>query len=391
MEAPAVDRDALTTSPYTLPRSELRARRILSDWLAKADIQIDGNRPWDIHFNSPRLARRLLAGGSLTLGESYMDGDWEAPRLDAFFDRILSARLDREIVPAWLVFHVLKARIFNLQNKTRAWQVGERHYDLGNDFYAAMLDSRLTYTCGYWRDADNLEDAQVAKLDLICRKLELKPGMTVLDIGCGWGSFMAYAAEHYGVHCLGVTISKAQVNHVNQAFPHLSVEARLLDYREIDDTFDRIVSIGMFEHVGRRNHRTYMAVAQRCLKDDGLFLLHTIGRNNRSVGADPWISKYIFPNGELPSIGQIGDAVDDLFVVEDLHNFGADYDKTLMAWHANVEAAWPRFADRLGERFHRMWRYYLLSCAGAFRSRNIQLWQWVLHKTGVRRGYRRVS
>ncbi|HWV63130.1 MAG TPA: cyclopropane fatty acyl phospholipid synthase, partial [Oxalicibacterium sp.] len=283
----------------------------------------------------------------------------------------------------------LAAKLLNRQDMRRARQVGEVHYDLGNDFYAAMLDSRMTYTCGYWEQASNLEQAQVAKLDMICRKLQLKPGMRVLDIGCGWGSFMAYAAEKYGVECVGVSISKEQVALAKQRYPDLPLEFRLQDYRDLNETFDAIASVGMFEHVGHKNYRTYMEVAHRCLKDGGLFLLHTIGKNVRKSTPDPWIDKYIFPNGDLPSIGQIGDAADGLFVVEDLHNFGADYDKTLMAWFRNFDAAWPRFEAELGPRFYRMWRYYLLSCAGAFRARDIQLWQWVLSKEGVRDGYRR--
>ena len=224
---------------------------------------------------------------------------------------------------------------------------------------------------------------------MICRKLQLKPGMRVLDIGCGWGSFMSYAAENYGVQCVGVSISKEQVAWAQQRYAHLPLEFRLQDYRELNEPFDAIASVGMFEHVGRKNYRTYMEVAHRCLDKNGLFLLHTIGKNLRKSAPDPWIDKYIFPNGDLPSIGQIGDAVDNLFVVEDLHNFGADYDKTLMAWYQNFSHAWPRFEATLGKRFYRMWRYYLLSCAGAFRARDIQLWQWVLSKEGVRDGYRR--
>ncbi|MFA5494782.1 MAG: cyclopropane fatty acyl phospholipid synthase [Porticoccaceae bacterium] len=359
--------------------------------LARADVQIGGNRPWDIQFNTDDVPQRVLAHGSLGLGEAYIDGAWDVRRLDEFFYRVLRANLDQELHPLRLIFHSLKARLTNRQSAKRAWQVGERHYDLGNEFYAAMLDPRMTYTCGYWRDCDNLADAQEAKLDLVCRKLGLKPGMTVLDIGCGWGSFMGYAAEHYGVNCVGVTISREQAKLGRDKCKDLPVEFRLADYRAIDQRFDRIVSIGMFEHVGHKNYRTYMETAHRCLKDDGLFLLHTIGKNLRHGGADPWVDKYIFPNGELPSIGQIGDSVDQLFVVEDLHNFGADYDKTLMAWYTNFDRAWPRFAEQLGERFYRMWRYYLLCCAGAFRARNLQLWQWVLSKKGLVGGYSRIS
>ncbi|MDR5858868.1 cyclopropane fatty acyl phospholipid synthase [Halomonas eurihalina] len=368
------------------------SHRFVAELLEKADIRINGDRPWDIRFNAHRVIDEALARGNLGLGESYMNVAWDAERLDEFFHHLLRARLPDQINPRKLVFHHLRTRMLNLQTAKRAFEVGEAHYDLGNDFYAAMLDKRMTYTCGYWKNATTLDEAQEAKLDLICRKLELEPGMRVLDIGCGWGSFMAYAAEHYGVECVGLTISREQTEYGKQLMKHgLPVEFRLKDYRDETEQFDRIVSIGMFEHVGRKNYREYMEVAERCLKDNGLFLLHTIGKNVRDTSPDPWIDKYIFPNGELPALGHITDAAEELFVVEDLHNFGADYDKTLMAWHANFEANWHRFADTYGERFYRMWRYYLQSCAGAFRARDIQLWQFVLSKQGILGGYHRVS
>jgi len=364
------------------------AARLITSLLEKADIKVGGTRPWDIRIHDARMPERLLAQGNLGLGEAYMDGHWECDRLDEFFTRVLRAHLDEQIDPARLVFHALRARLLNRQTVRRAWKVGEQHYDIGNAFYEAMLDRRMTYTCGYWSGgAKTLDEAQEQKLDMICRKLGLQPGMRLLDIGCGWGSLMQFAAERYGVSCVGVTISKEQAELGAERCKGLPVEFRLQDYRMLDERFDRIASVGMFEHVGPKNYRAYMEVAHRCLADEGLFLLHTIGKNRRGTSPDPWIDKYIFPNGELPTIGQIADASGGLFVTEDLHNFGADYDRTLMAWHANFEAAWPRFADSMGERFYRMWRYYLLSCAGAFRARDIQLWQWVLSKNGVQGGY----
>lgn len=365
--------------------------RLAEDMLALADVRINGDRPWDMRFLAPGVPERVFADGTLGLGESYMDGEWDAEQLDAFFCHVVRARLEERVRPSILIWQSLKSRFLNRQSRQRARQVGEQHYDLGNDFYEAMLDRRMTYTCGYWKEATTLDEAQEAKLDLICRKLQLEPGMRLLDIGCGWGSFMAYAAEHYGVECVGVTISGEQLEWAQHHYPDLPLEFRLQDYRDVNERFDRIVSIGMFEHVGDRNYREFMAIAHRCLVDGGLFLLHTIGKNERRPVSDPWIDRYIFPNGELPSVGQIGDAVDNLFVVEDVHNFGPDYDRTLMAWCANFEAAWPRFADRLGQRFYRMWRYYLLSCAGIFRARDIQLWQWVLSKGGTRDVYPRIT
>jgi cyclopropane-fatty-acyl-phospholipid synthase len=381
-------------------------RNAAHDWfarlMARADIQVGGERPWDMRLLADDVPERVLGQGTVGLGESYMDGHWVADRLDQFFDKLVRANMalgpEAPVAatrpPVW---HLLKARLLNRQTRRRAWLVGQQHYDLGNDFYRAMLDARMTYTCGYWAGgAATLDQAQEAKLELVCQKLGLQPGMRVLDIGCGWGSFMKYAAERHGVRCVGVTVSAEQVALGRELCEGLQVEFLLQDYRALVDQakrlggrFDRIVSLGMFEHVGHKNYAAFMQVAQSLLVPDGLFLLHTIGRNETGHGTDPWIDKYIFPNGELPTIARIGRACEQRFVVEDLHNFGADYDRTLMSWHANVEAAWPRFAEQLGERFHRMWSYYLLSCAGAFRARDIQLWQWVLSPLGVRGGYRR--
>lgn len=384
-----MDMPRRVASDFLSERSSVH--RLMRDLLQEADIRIGGNRPWDMQLLAPGVPERVFAGGSLGLGESYMDGEWEVEQLDEFFNRIIRAHLEQKVSPSTIIWQALKSRFLNRQSLKRAYQVGEQHYDLGNEFYAAMLDRRMTYTCGYWKDATTLDEAQEAKLDLICRKLQLEPGMRVLDIGCGWGSFMAYAAEHYGVECVGITISREQVNWAKQAYPDLPLEFRLQDYREVDETFDSIVSVGMFEHVGGKNYRRFMEVAHRCLAADGLFLLHTIGKNERKPYTDPWIDRYIFPNGELPSAGQIGDAVDNLFVVEDVHNFGADYDRTLMAWYENFDDNWHRFASTLGPRFYRMWRYYLLSCAGVFRARDIQLWQWVLSKRGVEGVYPRIT
>ena len=394
--------DALARRDDATPATlDTAPRQWVAGLLGRADIRIvaddagDDARPWDMRLHDPAALDRALAEGNLGLGEAYMAGAWDCDRLDVFFEHLLRAHLDREVQPAQLAWHALQVKLFNRQNRRRAWQVGKAHYDLGNDFYAAMLDPRMAYSCGWWQGgARDLAQAQEAKLDLVCRKLGLQPGMRLLDIGCGWGSLMGYAAENYGVHCIGVTVSKEQAAFAQQRYAGLPLEFRLQDYRELDADMlggpvDRIASIGMFEHVGRRNHRVFMEVARRCLADDGLVLLHTIGKNRRKSVPDRWIDRHIFPNGDLPSIGQVGDALDGLFVCEDLHNFGADYDPTLMAWHANFEAAWPRFAEALGETFRRKWRYYLLSCAGAFRARELQLWQWLLSKDGVPGGWSR--
>ncbi len=386
------DRGPRTTTPSNRTSPPSTALDILAPLLASADVRVNGERPWDIQIHDPRVADRVLAQGSLGLGESYMQGWWDCQSLDQFFDHILRARLN-EKVTAGLTLQALRVKLMNMQSARRAWQVGQLHYDLGNDFFAAMLDRRMTYTCGYWAEADDLEDAQAAKLDLICRKLGLEPGMRLLDIGCGWGSLMKFAAENYGVSCVGLTISSEQAELGWERMADLPVEFRLCDYRSFNidgrEKFDRIASVGMFEHVGRKNYATFFDMARRSLAGDGLFLLHTIGKNRSAGGNDAWMDRYIFPNSELPGLADLTGRIEGRFVVEDLHNFGADYDRTLLAWHSRFEAAWPRFAERYGEQFYRMWRYYLLTCAGAFRARTTQLWQFVLSPTGLADGYRR--
>ncbi|HEY8569814.1 cyclopropane fatty acyl phospholipid synthase [Microbulbifer sp.] len=379
-----MESDTATNNPEKDIRSKSAAvtsspgSHLLAELLRAADIRINGDRPWDMQLHRTQALDEIVARHSLGLGETYMRGDWSCAALDQFFCRLLRANLQNQVKPFRHLWRVARSYFINLQSQRRAFQVGEHHYDLGNDFYRTMLDSRMTYSCGYWKDAENLEQAQAAKLDLICRKLGLRPGMRLLDIGCGWGSLVGYAAEHYGVECVGVTVSREQKQFVDEHYAERPIRVELMDYRKLTGKFDRIASVGMFEHVGRRNHRTFMQVAKRCLNPDGLLLLHTIGKNRRHSTCDPWIEKYIFPNGDLPSNGQICDAAENLLLVEDLHNFGCDYDKTLMAWHENFENSWQQFADRFGMEFYRMWRYYLLSCAGAFRARHIQLWQWLL-------------
>jgi cyclopropane-fatty-acyl-phospholipid synthase len=251
-----------------------------------------------------------------------------------------------------------------------------------------MLDRRMIYSCGYWKDASTLDEAQEAKLDLACRKLGLEPGMRLLDIGCGWGGMAKFAAERYGVSVVGITVSREQAEYARKLCAGLPIEIQVEDYHAHQGEYDRIVSIGMFEHVGHRNYHTYFRTARRLLKPDGLFLLHTIGGNVSLTRTDPWIEKYIFPNGMIPSPRQITHAIERMFVIEDWHNFGADYDTTLMAWLANFERAWPQLKATYDERFHRMWRYYLMISAATFRTRSDQLFQLLLSPTGIGGGLR---
>ncbi|HVI27009.1 MAG TPA: cyclopropane fatty acyl phospholipid synthase [Xanthomonadaceae bacterium] len=363
-------------------------RRVLA-LLGGVDVVPGRGQPWDPEIHDPRFYRRVLAQGSLGLGESYMDGWWDVVSLDGLLYRLLAGGLDARVhgLASW--FDGLRARLLNLQTARRARAVGERHYDIGNDLFARMLGKRLVYSCGYWRQATDLDAAQEAKLDLTCRKLGLRPGMRVLDIGCGWGEALKFAAERYGVEGVGVTISREQADYARRLCAGLPIEIRLQDYRELGERFDRILSIGMFEHVGVRNYDAYFDVARRRLAGDdgGLFLLHCIGSNVSVRQTDPWIARYIFPNSMLPSAAQIAQSVEGRFVIEDWHNFGTDYDRTLQAWRANIEAAWDDLPARYDQRFRRMWRFYLAASMASFRARRIQLWQLVLSPRGVPGGY----
>jgi len=377
--------------PQPQPQPAGRPPEVLRELLARADVQINGSRPWDMRVNDARAYHRILTQWSLGAGEAYMDGDWDCERLDMMFERLIRAELDRTApgpAKVKLLVESLRHRVFNLQTAERAHQVGERHYDAGNDVFEAMLDSRMIYSCAYWDHAKDLEQAQIDKLEMICRKLELRPGQKLLDIGCGWGGLARFAAEYFGVRVTGITISKEQLAMAEARCRGLPVKLLLQDYRSLEGRFDKIVSVGMFEHVGPKNYATYFDTARRLLKPEGLFLLHTIGVDRPSAHTDPWIERYIFPNGKLPSPSELSSAVEGRFVIEDWHNFGTDYDRTLMDWAERFEAAWPQLAPRYDEGFRRMFRYYLLSCAGFFRSRQGQLWQLVLSGPERRGGYR---
>ncbi len=368
----------------------LSTKQLIQDLLSPADIQINGSRPWDIRIHDEHTFARTLSFGSLGFGESYMDGWWDCEAIDQMLTRVFESEMDKRLMNWHIGLFVLKSRLMNAQRKSKAFEIGQRHYDAGNDLYKNMLDKRLTYTCGYWKEAQTLDQAQEAKLDLVCRKIGLEKGMRVLDIGCGWGSFAKFAAKNYGAEVLGITVSKQQIEFARENTKGLPIELRLQDYREVTGSFDRVVSLGMFEHVGYKNYQTYMDVVHRLLPKNGIFLLHTIGCNWSVKSTDRWIDTYIFPNSMLPSIAQIGTSIEKRFVMEDWHNFGTDYDKTLMAWHANFEKNWNELKDRYDKRFYRMWRFYLLSCAATFRARRNQLWQIVLSKGGVRNEYQSI-
>ena len=365
-----------------------------------------------VTIHDDRTYDRILKERNLGLGESYMDGWWDCSDLDGLFYQIQRAQAGPRI--KWSLWTKIRflgiylySLVFNIQSYSKSLKVGVQHYDLGEELYSRMLDRNMCYSCGYWDQADGLDEAQINKMDLICRKLSLSEGMTVLDIGCGWGGFAKYASIQYGCKVLGITISHSQLQYCKENNSNDNTEFLFMDYRELlgsehECKYDRVVSVGMMEHVGGQNYQTYMSVINAVLKEDGMALIHTIGGRDIKLLADPWYNTYIFPNSVLPTLSQIARATEQVagnpLVIEDVHNFGHHYDKTLMCWYHNFTESFDRInEDRLSngktaldDRFVRMWTYYLLSSAGMFRARDIQLYQVVLSKGGVVGGYRSI-
>lgn len=349
--------------------------------LENAGISIDGQHPHDIKVHNENFYQRVLQKGSLGLGESYMEGWWDCEALDKFFERVLKEELEKKVKSNFSILgQVLKAKLLNQQTKVKSKNAISRHYDVGNDLYEKMLDPYMMYTCGFWENAQSLEEAQQNKMELICQKLKLKPDMEVLDIGCGWGGFAAYAAKNHNVKVTGITISKEQAKLAKKRCKNFSVDIKLIDYRDVKGEFDRILSIGMMEHVGYKNYEEYMEIAFRLLKPNGINLIHSIGSNETNISTDPWIDKYIFSKSLIPSMAQLSAAMEPYFVLEDLHNFGLHYDRTLMEWLNNFKASWPEIQNNYDEQFYRMWVYYLSSCSASFRVRKNNLWQLVMVK-----------
>jgi cyclopropane-fatty-acyl-phospholipid synthase len=363
-----------------------RARDVCTELLATAGITVDGPEPWDVTIHDERVWSRVLRDGTLGAGEAYVEGWWESRALDQTIHRLQAIKAVDALRDNWMILpHLLKARVLNLQTMRHAFGNGQYHYDIGNDLYEAMLDRRMLYTCALWSTgARTLEDAQEAKLELVCKKVGLRPGMRVLDLGCGWGGFAAYAAERYGVEVVGLTVSREQVRFASERYAHLPIAIRLDDYRKASGLYDAVVSIGLMEHVGPKNYRGYMELVDRCLAPGGVAFVHTIAGNRARPQIDPWVDKYLFPNSALPSLAQLVAAMEGLFIPEDVHNIGEDYDPTLMAWFERFDAAWPGLRARYGERFYRTWKFYLLASAGSFRARAQQLFQIVMTRRGTR-------
>lgn len=367
------------------PRSKVR------ELLLSASINIDDKVSADVQINDNRFFKRVFSEGSLGLGESYMEGWWDCQSLDVFLYKLLKSDIETKIKKdVHLLSLLFASKLINRQTINRAAMVAERHYDLGNDLFEGMLDKYMMYSCAYWNTAANLDQAQQDKLDLICRKLHLAPGLRVLDIGCGWGGFAKYSSEVYGVEVTGITISSQQAELARKRCADLPVTIKVQDYREIKGKYDRIVSIGMFEHVGYKNYPFFFEMLHQNLANDGIVLLQTIGSNRSSTVTDPWIDRYIFPNGVIPSVEQVCRSFKEYLVLQDWHNFGYDYDRTLMEWLKRFKEAWPNLKRQYSEMFYRMWEYYLCLSAASFRSGKNNLWQIVFTKPGADRIYRSV-
>ena len=368
----------------------MNSKQLSQQILDAAGIKINGKNPWDIQVNDERLWNRIISQRELGLGEAYMDGWWDVKSIDQFLTKLLEINVLEKVPFSFsLVGHAIKSTVLNRQTKIKAAANAKHHYNIGNDLYTRMLDKEMAYSCGYWKSAKTLDQAQIAKFDLICRKLELKPGMRLLDIGCGWGGLLRYAAKNYGIIGTGISPADNQIELARAKNGKLKVEYFQMDYRDLSGKFDRIVSVGMMEHVGPKNLETFFDQCISLLEPDGMMLHHTIASNVTKQVTDPFFDRYIFPGGVLPSLAQISKAVENKVAIEDVHNFGPDYDKTLMQWHANINKKW-REIPGYDERFRRMWNYYLLSSAAGFRTRHLQLIQIVFRPMTSRGAYKAV-
>jgi len=358
----------------------------------KADIIVNGSRPWDIQVHNDKFFKRLLREGSIAMGESYMDGWWDCKAIDQMAYKALRANLYEELQNhIFRKLHFLKTLMTNQQSKSGAVRDVRFHYDLGTDLFENMLDQTMNYSCGYWKNAKTLDQAQIAKMDLLCKKLQLKPGMHILDIGCGRGGFAKFAAQKYKVKVTGITLSKDQAKVARELCKNLDVNIIVQDYRDHEGKYDRIASIEMFEHTGYKNNRTYFEAVNRCLKPKGLFVFQTGGTSNPLLVEDPWLAKYVFPGTMIPTMKQLAAAAQGIFLLEDWHNFGMDYHKTTKAWFNKFDKNWPKLKNKYDERFYRMWKYYLLACSGGFKAKNMHLWQIVFSKTDYDLRYQRVN
>jgi cyclopropane-fatty-acyl-phospholipid synthase len=350
-------------------------KAIVEEILDAAEIEINGSAQDSIQIHNPNFYKRVVQFRELGLGESYMDGWWECQAMDQMLTKLLNSDVHKRLklsIP--ILWHFAKSILLNRQTLTKAAANAKFHYNIGNDLYERMLDREMVYSCAYWDGSPDLEAAQIAKMDLICRKLKLEPGMKLLDIGSGWGGFLRYTVKNYGVVGTGISPADQQIILAKEKSRGLNIEFQQLDYRKLTGKFDRIVSIGMMEHVGPKNYKTFFQKCEDLLEPNGMMLHHTITANTPTNSTNPFFDKYIFAGGILPSLTGLARSSEGKFIIEDVHNFGPDYDKTLMQWYKNINAKWSEI-PQYDLRFRKMWNFYLLASAAAFRSRSIQLLQ----------------
>ena len=352
-------------------------------WDGREESFGKGSPRVDIRINSPGILRKAIRNPSLAFGESYVNGDIEL--LSPLADMLALVQLN----PLNLEFGNLLGRMrsLNKNKKTKQAKYIAHHYDIGNEFYKLWLDSTMSYSCAYFESPkDSLEKAQRQKTEHILRKLQLKPGMQLLDIGSGWGYLLVTAAKKYKVKGLGVSLSHEQVRFAQALAKREGVDKlvkfKYLNYQDIPSTkkFERIVSVGFFEHVGRDNLDDYFKVLDRHLLADGISVLHSISHKDESP-TDPWVDKYIFPGGYLPSVRETTSlmAKHDFYLF-DYENLGQHYGMTIEKWLASYERNKSRVIDMYDEQFYRMWRLYLISAMMAFKTGSAGLSQWIFKK-----------
>lgn len=331
-------------------------------------------------LKNPGAAKSVLRNGELGFAEAYMAGNIDVA---GDFSQLLRLGVQAENRVKQLSLRSKMEFLFryarNLNFPGQAHRNISYHYDLGNDFYRLWLDDSMTYSCAYFQhQGDSLEKAQRQKYDYICRKLQLAPGETLVDIGCGWGGMLLHAAKHYGVKGVGCTLSKPQVELAQQRVKEAGLQNQVaihhMDYRSLSGRFDKLVSIGMFEHVGRKFIPVFMRKVQSLLKPGGIGLLHTIGREKQSY-VNLWTTKYIFPGGYLPSLDEIVRAMGKFDLVpNDVENLRLHYAMTLDKWCERFEAHCDAVRRMFDERFVRMWRLFLYGSAANFRYGKIRLY-----------------
>jgi cyclopropane-fatty-acyl-phospholipid synthase len=360
------------------------SQRVIESILEPQDIHINGNRPWDMVVRDERVFRDIVTRGSLGLGNAYTQGWWDSPALDEWMYRVSqspalrSARTLTHIIPNALA--TASEFLYNTQSLPRSQHVLKKHYELNLPLFANMLDPLMQYSCAHFGNTKTLPEAQVEKLDLIARKLEISERDTLLDIGSGWGGLAKYFSENKGCSVTGINISQKQIQFSEKFAPSQKVSFQNRDYRQIEGIFDKVVSVGMFEHVGPQNYRAFMKSAHKALRPGGLLLIQSITKSTSDKICDPWIKRNIFPNSHIPSLAQVSAAAEDLFVLESVQNIGEHYDKTLMCWHKNFTKNWEKISPSFDSAFQRKWTYYLLTCAGVFRARELGCCQVLFRK-----------